>query len=50
MEQSYWMRATKNEPKTFRQGPRLKSGKLRVNLHHTILERKSIGLNQKKET
>jgi hypothetical protein len=30
-------------------GPRPKSGKLRLNLHATILERKSIGSNSKKK-
>jgi hypothetical protein len=30
------------------EGPRPKTGKSRLNLHGTILEGKSIGLNQKK--
>jgi hypothetical protein len=47
IEQSYWMQATRNGPKAFIRGPRLKSGKLKLNLHRTILEKKLIGLNQK---
>jgi hypothetical protein len=31
------------------EGPRPKSGKSRLNLHGTILEGKSIGLDQKKQ-
>jgi hypothetical protein len=34
-------------PRPLDDGPRPKSGKLRLNLHGTSLERKSIGLDQK---
>ncbi len=45
IEQSYWMRAI---DWALDEGPRPKTGKSRLNLHGTILEGKSIGLNQKK--
>jgi hypothetical protein len=44
IEQSYWMRAI---DWSLDEGPRPKAGKSRLNLHGTILEGKSIGLNQK---
>jgi hypothetical protein len=47
IEQSYRMIAIKLDPWTLDEGPRPKSGKLRLNLHGTILEGKSIGLNPK---
>jgi hypothetical protein len=45
IEQSYWMRTINW---SLDEGPRPKTGKSRLNLHGTILEGKSIGLNQKK--
>jgi len=39
----------KLDPRPLDEGPRPKSGKLRLNLHGIILEGKSIGCNQKNE-
>jgi hypothetical protein len=39
----------KLDPRPFDEGPRPKSGKLRLNLHGIILEGKSIGSNQKRK-
>jgi hypothetical protein len=38
----------KLDPWPLDEGPQLKSGKSRLNLHGTILEGKSVGLNPKK--
>jgi hypothetical protein len=49
IEQSYLM-SYKLDPQPLDEGPRPKSDKSRLNLHDTILEGKSIGLNPKKRT
>ncbi len=49
IEQSYWLKAIKLDPWPLDEGPRPKSGKSRLNLHGSILDRKSINSDQKKE-
>jgi hypothetical protein len=47
IEQSYWLKNRKLDPRPLNEGPRPKSGKSRLNLHGTFWEGKSIGSDQK---
>ncbi len=49
IEESYWLKAIKLDPWPLDEGPRPKSGKSRLNLHGSILERKLVDSDQKKE-
>jgi hypothetical protein len=48
IEQSYWLKAIKLDPWPIDEVPRTKSGKSRLNLHGSILERKSINSDKKR--
>jgi hypothetical protein len=47
IEQSYWLKAIKLDQWPLHEGPRPKSGNSRLNLHGSILERKSINSDKK---
>jgi hypothetical protein len=48
LDESHRLESTKLDPWPLNEGPRPRSGKLRLNLHGTILEGKSIGLDPPK--
>jgi hypothetical protein len=48
LDESHKLESIKLDPWPLDEGPRPKSGKLRLNLHGTILEGKSIGLDPQK--
>ncbi len=49
LDESHKSESTKLDPWPLDEGPRPKSGKSRLNLHGTILEGKSIGLDPQKK-